>query len=427
VGVIVFGAACLVFLLGGVIYECVRDKDGEILTEYAHGRIAATALGSIVLWALSLFLVCTAAAVCIAPQFPGRSVYSVALDLAFNPLLYASEPKWTAPALAAAGVAFVPFLMAAIFGLPIFRDVYKSYNGDYCDDDVNAPEDESFWCLFAPFKRRFNRTASKDRAAAALVAASFAPPGTPAPPIQLPPQPQKYSSPGVVFDYCFTIWLLHFCGTCLYRMAAPISEDSVELWPWWTAFACSFLAMVIGSLALTHKLELMEIPSERARNERKQRWRSVRGFYSGSEFQQMLEEDFGFSELCDTTPSGKQVRAIEMTPVTHHKQVEEDKAAPVKEEEKPETKEEKPEEKKDGDENSNGSDSFVSGSSSSAESSSVSELSTNSNSKEGLDGSKKNFRRSRGQDSSCVTSEDDSDESEETEETESTSDSSSQS
>ena len=340
VGVIVFGAVCLAFLIGAAIYECVRDKDGEILTDYAHGRIAATALGAIVIWAFSLFIVFTATAVCLAPQFPGRSVYSVALDLAFNFKLYASEPIWTTPALAATGLAFIPFLMAAIFGLPMFRNIYAGYNGDYCDDEADAPEDESFCCICAPCKRCCGRTASKYRAAAADTAASFAAPGTAAAPAPLPPQPRKFSSPGVMIDYCFTACLLHFCGTCLYRMSAPISENSVELWPWWTSYACAFIAMVIGSLALSHKLELMEIPSERARNDRRQRWRTRHGFYSAPEFQQMLEDEFGFVESCETAvPSSKSKGAkppVEMVPMSQVESKE-----PAKKEEKPKVEEEK--------------------------------------------------------------------------------------
>jgi len=317
IGAVVFGGICLLFLIGGAIYECCRDKDGVVLSDFAHGRIAATALGSIVLWAFSLFVVFTATAVCLAPEFPGRSIYAVALELAFNYKLYASEPIWTAPALAASSVAFVPFLIAAVFGLPMFRNIYAGYNDDYCDDEADAPEAEDFCCFFAPCRRRCGRAESMRRASSAAISASFAVPGTPRAPLQLPPQPRKYSSEGVVLDYCFTVCVLQFCATCFYNISAPVTETGLDLWPWFASIGGAFLGMIIFSMTLNHNFELLEIPSERARNERKQRWRSRRGFMSTNEYDHILEDEFGLMEICDTTTAvARKKEAIEMVPLS---------------------------------------------------------------------------------------------------------------
>ena len=314
VGVVVFAAVCVVFLLAGVVYECVRDKDGAILTDYAHGRIAATVLGAIVLWALALLLVFVVAAVWLAPHFPGRSVYAVAVDLAFTPRLYAAQPVWTAPALAATGLAFAPLLAAAVHGLPVFRHVYRGHDGDYCDADADAPEAEDFCCLFAPFRRRRGRRVAQARAAAAADASRRPAAGAVPTGSSSSSSPREFGTPGVLLDYCFTACVVHFCVTCLCRLAAPMSDDTYRVWPWWAAFAGAFVGAAVATLVICRRLELLEMPSERARSERRQRWRARHGLIAGDEYDRFLADEFGLVAICDVPAAA--ARPVEMVPVT---------------------------------------------------------------------------------------------------------------
>lgn len=319
IGVVVFAGVCVVFLLGGIIYECVRDKDGAILTDYAHGRIAATVLGGIVLWGLALLLVFVADAVWLAPQFPGRSVYAVAVDLALRPRLYAAQPVWTAPALAAAGLAFAPLLVAAVHGLPVFRHVFRGHDGDYCAADADALDAEDFCCLCAPLRRRCGRRVAQARAAALAASASAAS----APrfgSVGDARSPREWATAGVLLDYCFTACVAHFCVTCLCCLAAPLSDDTHYVWPWWAALAGAFVGATAATLWLCRRLALLEMPSERARSERRQRWRARHGLVAGDDYDRLLAEELGLVAICDVPPTaGAPARPVEMVPVTELK------------------------------------------------------------------------------------------------------------
>ena len=288
IGVVVFAALVVLLLVAGAVYECARDKRGEILTDYAHGRIAATALGGLVLWAFALALVFVPAAALICRyHYEGRSVLGVAVDLAFDYRLYALHPVWTAPVLVAAGIFFAPLLAAAVFGLPIYRSAYKGPDGDYCAAEIDAPEDEGFCCFFAPFKRRARRNSSSSSKQAAPATA-----------------PRKFASPGVLLDYCFTVFVVHFCATCARCQTAPMGDERYKVWPWWAAFGCSFVAALVCSLLLNHWLLLLEMPSERTRQQRRQRWRTARGIASARDIDKRIEEEFGIFDVEDLGYAG---------------------------------------------------------------------------------------------------------------------------